>query len=191
MLLYYNHVRIQVTLTVNEAKRIIAKGIALLPSVQKALVSGKVFLKGGTTVSAACEELTGKPLRISGRITPQGAKTGQIGLKGFHCGLIERGKLQDSDESLEVVVASLNPEDVGILGANAIDAYGNAALFYGAPLWPAWKNHSKPHRGDQGSHRCSRVRETCACFASGHNPINRQKEYGPCGGDGHRPSSSW
>ena len=66
---------IQVTLTVHEAKRVIAKGIVKLPVVQEAFRSGKILLKGGTTVSAVCEELIGRPLRISGRIVPNGAKS--------------------------------------------------------------------------------------------------------------------
>jgi hypothetical protein len=124
----------QITLTVHEAKRIIAKGIARLPSVQEALTSGKVFLKGGTTVSAVCEELVGKPLRISGRITPQGAKAAQNVTLGYHCALIEGGKLLDVDACLEETVEKLSADDVAIFGANAIDVYGNAALMYGAPL---------------------------------------------------------
>jgi len=37
--------RIQITLTVHEAKRIIAKGIAELPAVKAALETGSIFLK--------------------------------------------------------------------------------------------------------------------------------------------------
>ena len=122
------------TLTVNESKRIIAKGIARLSSVQKALKSGKIFLKGGTTVSAVCEELAGKPLHILGRVTPQGTKTSQASSREFHCALIERGKLLAVDELLEQTIEDLKAEDVAIIGANAIDAFGNAAIMYGAPL---------------------------------------------------------
>jgi hypothetical protein len=126
--------RIQVTLTVNESKRIIAKGIAKLPSVQEALRSGKIFLKGGTTVSAVCEELLGKPLHISGRIVPKGTKTAHVYSGKFHCVLIEHGELLDVDDSLEQAIESLKAEDVAIMGANAIDPFGNAALMYGAFL---------------------------------------------------------
>lgn len=125
---------IQITLTVNEAKRVIAKGIVKLPAVQEALRSGKIFLKGGTTVSAVCEELIGRPLRISGRIVPKGAKTAGTSLVGFHSVLIERGKCRDVDEILEETIESLRAEDVAVLGANAIDPFGNAALMYGASL---------------------------------------------------------
>jgi len=79
----------QVSLTVNEAKRIIAKGIAALPEVQMAFTSGKIFLKGGTTVSAVCEELIGKPMLIAGRISPQGTMMANTFSGKFHCALIE------------------------------------------------------------------------------------------------------
>jgi hypothetical protein len=124
----------QITLTVAEAKRIIAKGIARLPAVQATLESGKIFLKGGTTVSALAGELVGRPLRISGRITPQGAKASQKVTQGFHSALIQGGKLIDVDARLEEAVESLGADDVAVFGANAIDVYGNAALMYGAPL---------------------------------------------------------
>jgi len=124
----------QVTLTVHEAKRIIAKGIARLDCVQEALKSGRIFLKGGTTVSAVSEELVGRPMRISGRITPSGAKAAQVVTEGFHSVLIEGGKVFDVDDRLDETVRELQADDVAIIGANAIDVHGNAALMYGAPL---------------------------------------------------------
>ncbi len=125
---------IQVSLTVQEAKRIIAKGIVKLPVVQDALRSGKILLKGGTTVSAVCEEMIGKSLRISGRIVPNGAKAGRTSSTGFHSVLIEHGEWRDVDDTLEEAIESLGAEDVAILGANAIDPFGNAAMMYGTPL---------------------------------------------------------
>ena len=125
---------IQVTLTVHESKRVIAKGIMRLPVVREALRSGKILLKGGTTVSAVCEELVGRPLRISGRIVPMGAKTSGASLTGFHSVLIQQGEWIDVDDTLEEAIENLRPEDVAILGANAIDPHGNAALMYGASL---------------------------------------------------------
>ncbi|MCB2188276.1 MAG: hypothetical protein KQJ78_17790 [Deltaproteobacteria bacterium] len=123
----------QITLTVNEAKRLIAKGLAAHPAVRKALAGGRIFLKGGTTVSAVAEELVGRPLRISGRISPRGAKTAADAGGGFHCALIENGELLDIEDRLPEVVAGLGGDDVAITGANAIDVYGNAALMFGAP----------------------------------------------------------
>ena len=126
--------RLQVTLTVPEGKRIIAKGIAGLPAVKAAFETGNIFLKGGTTVSAVCEEMTGKPMSILGRISARGAVTAGTNSGKFHCVLIERGEVVDAEPSLDSAVKKLGPADVAIIGANAIDANGNAAMMYGAPL---------------------------------------------------------
>jgi hypothetical protein len=126
--------RIQITLTVAEGKRIIAKGIAGLPVVKAALETGNIFLKGGTTVSAVCEELAGKPMNILGRVSPRGTVTAGSNPGKFHCALIEMGKVVDADQTLDATVQQLGPDDVVIIGANAIDSHGNAAMMYGAPL---------------------------------------------------------
>jgi len=124
----------QITLTVNEAKWIIAKGVATLPDVQKALNSGRIFLTGGTTVSAVCQELTGKPLRISGRITPLGTRTSHTVDDEHHSALIHKGKFTGVDHCLAETIESLQDLDVAIIGANGFDRHGNACLMYGAPL---------------------------------------------------------
>ncbi len=126
--------RAQITLTVHEAKRIIAKGMARLPEIREALHHGRIFLKGGTTVSCVAEELVEATTRISGRITPKGAKTARDHTGGFQCALVEKGKLISVNDCLAESAAKLGGSDVFILGANAIDLHGNAALMYGAPL---------------------------------------------------------
>jgi hypothetical protein len=57
----------QVSLTVSESKRLIAKAVVSLPEVQEALEKGRILLKGGTTVSAICEEMVGKKAPEVGR----------------------------------------------------------------------------------------------------------------------------
>ncbi len=42
----------QITLTVNESKRLMAKAIISLPEVKDASEKGNILLKGGTTVSS-------------------------------------------------------------------------------------------------------------------------------------------
>ncbi len=126
--------RAQLSLTVSESKKIIAKGIAALPAVRKAFRSGRIFLKGGTTVSAVCEELTGKPMLIAGRISPQGTKMAQDYSARYHCALIEKGNLLAVDDILEETLENLQRDDVLIVGANIIDAFGNAAMMYGVAL---------------------------------------------------------
>ena len=68
-------IKLQVSITPSEAKRLIAKAISNMPEVSQALQNGKILLKAGTTVSAVAEELAGVSLRISGRITKNGAKS--------------------------------------------------------------------------------------------------------------------
>jgi hypothetical protein len=70
--------RIQITLTSAASKRIIAKGIKVHPRVQQVRKRGRIVLKGGTTTSAISEELCGKPMKISGMITPKGTLTSKF-----------------------------------------------------------------------------------------------------------------
>ena len=64
--------KVQVTLTGNEGKRLIAKAAVRMPEIQERLEKNKILLCGGTTVSALSEELGFGPLRISGRIDASG-----------------------------------------------------------------------------------------------------------------------
>lgn len=125
--------RAQLTLTVDTGKWLIARAIIRLPEVQEAFRNGKIVLKGGTTVSCVAEELLGIRLRISGRIT----KRGTVGSFGNsvspHSVIVERGKWQDIDSCFLDTVLALGPGDVVIIGANAIDAKGNAAMMAASP----------------------------------------------------------
>ncbi len=51
-----------VVLTVAESKRLIAKGVVALPSVQRALKDGMIAVAKGTTNAYIVEELLGKPI---------------------------------------------------------------------------------------------------------------------------------
>lgn len=128
--------KLQLSLTVNEAKRIIAKGIKELPEVKSAFKRGKILLKAGTTVSALSEELVGLPLGICGRITEKGAKSGKYDLDAPHCILIDNGKIIDVDDAkpFEKAVLSLEKGDIVVTGVNALDIEGNAAMMAGSPL---------------------------------------------------------
>lgn len=126
---------LQFSLTVPEAKAIIAKGAASLPEVKKALESGKIFLKGGTTVSRFAEELINKKLGICGRITPLGTKGPKYAtLDAPHSIVIEKGEIRTADDCEEEEVLKLGRNDLFVIGANAIDINGNAAILAGSPL---------------------------------------------------------
>jgi hypothetical protein len=125
----------QLTLTVNESKRLIAKAVVSLPELKNALKEGNVLLKGGTTVSAIAEELVGIPLRICGRISKRGTVSSQtLPVKHPHSILIEKGKVRDVDDDIVEVVKSLGRGDVIIISGNALDFQKNVGLFAGSVL---------------------------------------------------------
>ncbi|MHA1977777.1 MAG: hypothetical protein ACW98F_15805 [Candidatus Hodarchaeales archaeon] len=126
--------KIQVTLTVSEAKYIIAKAIIERADVKNALQKGKVLLKGGTTVSVISEILTGQKLRIGGRISPRGTMNSLNRQDHPHCVLIENKITTDVDKTIEKVTSTLEKEDVIIVSGNALDIDGNVAMMAAAPL---------------------------------------------------------
>lgn len=125
---------VQISLTVSESKRLIAKAVAALPEVQEALKNGKVILKGGTTVSALCEEMVHMPLRISGRIAGRGTVTAKSPSREHpHSVLIEKGAVRNIDDTIAEVAQGLAREDVVIISGNAMDVNGNVAMMAGSP----------------------------------------------------------
>ncbi len=124
----------QITLTVPEAKRIIAKSIVNREDVKAAFQKGKILLKGGTTVSAIAEELVGEKLRIGGRISPRGAMNSLKKYDQHHSALVENGTSIGIDKTIEEVTGSLGKDDVIIVSANALDGHGDAAMMAAAPL---------------------------------------------------------
>lgn len=127
--------KFQISLTVEAGKRLIAKAIASLPQVERAMKDSKIIVKGGTTTSALVELLCGFPMVISGRIVRQGAGTvNQAIQESPHALLIDRGVPSDLSGRWEEVVATMGPGDLFISGANLIDRQGQAALMAGAPI---------------------------------------------------------
>ncbi|MFZ7101233.1 MAG: hypothetical protein ACOWWO_01050 [Peptococcaceae bacterium] len=126
--------QIQFTLTVDEGKWLIAKATMEIDIVKRALKEGKIILKGGTTVSCVAEILTGSPLKISGRVTPNGTKS----MKAFsdypHNVLVEGDHAENIDARLIDELLQLKSDDVLITGANIIDTEGNAAMMAGSVL---------------------------------------------------------
>jgi hypothetical protein len=126
---------LQISLTVPETKAVIARASASLPEVRKALDGGRIFLKGGTTVSMLAEELAGMKLGICGRISPLGAKGHKyVQLDAPHSIVIENGQVKSVDDTEEEEVLKLKKDDVFVIGANAIDIHGNAAMMAGSSL---------------------------------------------------------
>lgn len=124
--------KVQVTLTGNESKLLIAKAAVQTGQVRRALKGHKLLLCGGTTVSAFSEELGFEALRISGRIEETGTRTALQVSEAPHNLLIENGKSRNVDKRIQKVAETLTSSDLIVVGANAIDTAGRAALAFAA-----------------------------------------------------------
>jgi hypothetical protein len=123
-------VRALVSLTPAESKRLIAKGVAVLPEVRRALEKGIVVIARGTTNAFVAEEVAGVKVEpkchyaagviLDGELSanPPGIRMKPIALRrGKPTGLSPAEALQEFGE-----------EDVFIKGANAVDPEGNAGV---------------------------------------------------------------
>lgn len=116
-----------------ESKRLIAKGVARLPEVQRALRLAKIIIALGSTNGYVAEELLGERIDkerfIAGfnasasDLTPAEHRLGEIVLiRGRRTGLPP-----------EEVAEGLGPDDVFIKGGNALDPEGTVGVFVGSP----------------------------------------------------------
>ena len=122
----------QFTLTAQEAKRLIALCVFQTPQFQTAFTNHRVVFKGSTTVSALSQLAVDTPLRICGRMTETGMRANGIDCTSAHTLLWEHGTMRNIDDDVEDVLKSFTPDDLFIIGANAIDVHGNAALLIGS-----------------------------------------------------------
>lgn len=123
----------QLTLTSNEGKRLIAYTVYNSDMFKKAYKNHKIIFKGSTTVSALSQLAVNEPLRICGRMTENGMKANKNQSDAAHWLLYHNGNIKNIDNELEDVIKNFTSEDLLITGANAIDAFGNAALLIGSP----------------------------------------------------------
>jgi hypothetical protein len=123
------------TLTPAESKRLIAKGIAALPEIKRAKKDGYLLIGRGSTNAYIVEELLGRKIKKEGYVA------GQV-IKGVFCvlGGEERTKpvIFHKGEALSVepntVLDKLQPGDMLIKGANAIDRDGNVGVAMASPV---------------------------------------------------------
>ncbi len=131
-------VQAQVILTVSEGKRLIAKAVAQMPEVKKALQDGIVIIGRGTTNTYVAEELTGQKIAhgayVIGWTGPaQGTKTMDSAERIDDIVLV-KGKVQPG-LSVDDALKELKAGDVVIKGANAVDRQRKTAgvLIGGGP----------------------------------------------------------
>jgi len=123
-------VQAQVVLTVSESKRLIARAVTRMPIVQRALRDGTLIIAKGTTNTYVAEEITGETIPhgayLYGRTYP--SKDGKVlpDIESISEVVLVRGERR-RDLSLEEAVKQLEPGDVVIKGANALDYQNKTA----------------------------------------------------------------
>jgi len=129
--------KVQLTLTPAEGKRLIAKAIAGMAEVQNAYKSGILIIATSTTTAYVAEELMGKELEkgmfTAGVVTHEGLGITTADGRYPHYAF-EKGELKEcSTPELVPFLAKMGPDDVFIKGVNAIDPYGAAGVLVHGP----------------------------------------------------------
>ncbi len=134
--------RIQVTLTPPESKKLISHAVASLDVVEKARKEGIILVGASTTCAFLLEELINKKITKGygcGITIPKGTCIMQemldsIRQRGYaRIWVLEKGKLCE-ELKIDDVLKKMGAKDVFIKGANAIDPNGNAGIFLGSPI---------------------------------------------------------
>ncbi len=117
-------VQAQVILTVSEGKRLIAKAVAQIPIVKKAMQDGAVIIGRGTTNTYVAEELTGQKIAhgayVIGWTGPVRGSKALDSKERMDDIVLVNGKVQPG-LSMDDALKALKPGDVVIKGANALD----------------------------------------------------------------------
>lgn len=137
----------QITLTPAEGKRLIAKAISCMETVQNAFQNGILIIATSTTTAYVAEELMGKEIPnkgmfTAGVVTKEGANVtvtdGRINHYLFDKGVLKELKTPE----LVPYLARMGPNDMFIKGANAIDPFGAAGILVagsgGGTIGTAW-----------------------------------------------------
>jgi len=113
-----------IVLTVSESKRLIAKGVAVLPCVQRALESGLVVISTGSTNAYVLEEILGekvdKAAYLTGRTMPAVMKEKPSFPKRMKDVVLRNGEIVEELDRYSGA-EELQAGDVFIKGANALN----------------------------------------------------------------------
>jgi hypothetical protein len=145
--------RAQVTVTVDEAKALIARAIARMPRVARAAQEGLVVLHPSSSAWHVAQCLTGEavspPGVVWGMVVPKGPCIPREAAKPYpatasrfypagpgafpHSWAVQRGQLT-TGTPLGELLDSMGPRDVYIKGANAIDSKGHVGVLIGSKI---------------------------------------------------------
>jgi hypothetical protein len=139
----------QIVLTPTESKKLIAKAIARLETMQQAVKGGIVALHPSSSTYFIVEEITGsKPKTnywVCGVVTPRGMCVEMAMVLGAGltpdkesadpgnlqgAWVIEKGQL-GGEEKLSSLLYRMTPSDVYVKGVNALDREGNVGILFG------------------------------------------------------------
>lgn len=122
----------QITLRSEESKKLIAKGVAKLPTVQAAMANHRIVVVGGTTNGYVAQELLDvefeKITSYTIGIITEGIPTLSNEEERISPYVITKGKAEDGDYHWKDALKDIKPGDVFIKGANAIDHTGLVAV---------------------------------------------------------------
>lgn len=137
---YDAYMRAQITVSPSESKRLVAKGVANLESVKRALTNGIIILSRSTTNAYVYEELTGRKIGPDGYccgvITTYGTCVGKhVFDRSYQTLVVLNGEpVQISaPQELPELINRMESEDVFIKSANVLDPSGAAATIVGDP----------------------------------------------------------
>lgn len=119
-----------ITLTSSESKRLIARGVKGMPSVQNAKEKHTIIVAGGTSNAFVAEELLGVGIEDKTGYTVGIVTKGELGIshssKKTPPYVISKGQAQDV--SWKEYLPKLTSGDIFIKGGNAVDHTGLAAV---------------------------------------------------------------
>lgn len=130
--------RAQFTLTSSESKRLIAKGVKALPSIQKALSEHTIILSGGTTNAFLVEELLGESIKEKSAYTVGIITDGKTGSSKAENRIppyiITNGNALPREIHWKEYLPKIQSGDIFIKGGSAIDHTGLAAVLVSDPM---------------------------------------------------------
>lgn len=126
-----------IVLTVPESKRLIAKGVAAMEVVQRALSNGIIAIAKGTTNGRVVEEILGEKIDrggyITGRVLPTTGPKGKITSTPMPDVILKNGQRLEGVTIIDCV-ADMKQGDVFIKGCNAINySQKTAGILVGHP----------------------------------------------------------
>jgi hypothetical protein len=183
--------KIQLTLTPAEGKRLIAKAVASMENVQFAYKNGTLIVATSTTTGYIVEELTGKKIEkgmfTAGVVTKEGAGITVADGRYNHYVFVEGELKECTSPELVPYLVKMGPDDVFIKGANAIDPFGAAGILMhgggGGTIGTAWGHITR--NGIQcilpvGLEKLVPISLTDATLRMGANVIDKAMGW-PCG----------